>query len=43
MIFKLGSGLNRELSEKETQLAEEHLSNCSKLLVIREMQIKTTL
>jgi hypothetical protein len=35
--------LNREFRTEEYQIAEKHLKQCSKLLVIREMQIKMTL
>jgi hypothetical protein len=39
----MGTELNRELSTKETQKAQEHLKKCSTSLVIREMEIKMTL
>ncbi|KAL6057836.1 hypothetical protein STEG23_034039 [Scotinomys teguina] len=42
-IKKWAIELNRELPTEESQMAERHLRNCSTLLVIREMQIKTTL
>jgi hypothetical protein len=38
-----GPDLNREFSALETQKTEQHLKKCSISLVIREMQIKTTL
>jgi len=41
-ILKWGSELNRKTTE-ESQMAEKHLKKCSKSLLIREMQIKTTL
>jgi hypothetical protein len=42
-IKKWRRELNRELSTEETRKAEKHLKKCSTSLVIREMQIKTTL
>ena len=42
-ILKWGTELNKELSVEEYQMAEKHLKKCSTSLVIREMQIKTTL
>jgi hypothetical protein len=42
-IKKWGIELNREFTTEESQMAEKHLMKCSKSLVIREMQIKTTL
>jgi hypothetical protein len=38
-----GSELNKEFSPEEYQISEKHLENCSASLIIREMQIKTTL
>jgi hypothetical protein len=34
---------NREFTTEELRMAEKHLKKCTKSLVIREMQIKTTL
>jgi hypothetical protein len=42
-IKKWGSELNKELSPEEYRMAEKHLKKCSTSLIIREMQIKTTL
>ena len=42
-IKKWGSGLNKEFSPEEYQMAEKHLKKCSASLIIREIQIKTTL
>jgi hypothetical protein len=39
----LGTELNKELSIEEYRIAEKHLKKCSTSLVIREIQIKTTL
>jgi hypothetical protein len=42
-IKKWGTELKREFSTEEYQIAEKHLKKCPASLVIREMQIKTTL
>jgi hypothetical protein len=42
-IKKWGSDLNKEFSPEEYRNAEKHLKKCSASLIMREMQIKTTL
>ena len=42
-IKKWGTELNKEFSPEELQMVEKHLKKCSTSLVIREMQIETTL
>ena len=42
-IKKWSIELNRELITEESQMAAKQIKKCSKSLVIREMQIKTTL
>jgi hypothetical protein len=42
-IKKWGTELNKEFSPEEYQMAEKHLKQCLTSLIIREMQIKTTL
>ena len=42
-IKKCGSELNKEFSPEEDRMAEKHLKKCSASLIIREMQIITTL
>jgi hypothetical protein len=43
LIKKWGSVLNKELSPEKYQMAEKHLKKCSASLIIRELQLKTTL
>ena len=42
-IKRWGTELNKEFSAEEYQMAEKHLKKCSTSLIIREIQIKTTL
>ena len=42
-IKKWGAELNKEFSTEEYQMAEQHLKTCSTSLVIKGIQIKTTL
>ena len=42
-IKKWGTELSKEFSHEEVWMSEKHLKKCSTSLIIREMQIKTTL